>query len=83
MDTDRQNRENLLETIRASVIGADNAIDSPFGLRRVTYADYTASGRSLEFIEDFIRHDTASGLRIGRAGRDRVDPNLSRPQFSC
>ena len=27
----------------------------PFGPRRVTYADYTASGRSLDFVEDFIR----------------------------
>ena len=27
----------------------------PFGLRRVTYADYTASGRSLSFIEDYLR----------------------------
>ena len=26
----------------------------PFGLRRVTYADYTASGRSLAFIENFM-----------------------------
>ncbi len=45
----------LIETIRASVIGADTAVMTPFGLRRVTYADYTASGRSLSFIEDFIR----------------------------
>jgi selenocysteine lyase/cysteine desulfurase len=45
----------LIETIRASVIGDDEAVLGPFGLRRVTYADYTASGRALTFIEDFIR----------------------------
>ena len=45
----------LVETIGASVIGEDEAIATPFGLRRVTYADYTASGRSLSFIEDVIR----------------------------
>ncbi|MEO6822564.1 MAG: aminotransferase class V-fold PLP-dependent enzyme [Candidatus Nanopelagicales bacterium] len=29
----------------------------PFGPRRVTYADYTASGRALGFLEDFIRDE--------------------------
>jgi selenocysteine lyase/cysteine desulfurase len=45
----------LIETVRESVIGKDTAVETPFGLRRVTYADYTASGRSLAMIEDFIR----------------------------
>ena len=48
---------NLIEYIRNSIIGDDRAIEGPFGVRRVTYADYTASGRSLHFIEDFIRDE--------------------------
>ena len=45
----------LIETIRASVIGRDEAVDGPFGPKPVIYADYTASGRSLSFIEDYLR----------------------------
>jgi len=70
--------QELVEAIRAGVIGDDEAVMGPFGLRRVTYADYTASGRSLGFIEDYIREavlplyanthteSSGTGLQTGR-----------------
>src|SRR5213078_1399369 len=47
--------DGLIDRIRASVIGDDAVLEGPFGPRRMVYADATASGRSLAFIEDFIR----------------------------
>jgi selenocysteine lyase/cysteine desulfurase len=47
--------ESLVELVRRSVIGETEAVDTPFGPRRVVYADYTASGRSLSFVEDHLR----------------------------
>ncbi len=48
-------RENLLEQIRESVIGERRLIPTSFGDKPLVYADYTASGRSLSFIEDTLR----------------------------
>ncbi len=47
----------LLKRIRDSVIGDDQVMPGPYGPRRVTYADYTASGRALAFLEEFIRDE--------------------------
>ena len=45
----------LIAAIGAAVIGDDQVLDTPFGRRRLLYADYTASGRSLSFVEDYLR----------------------------
>jgi selenocysteine lyase/cysteine desulfurase len=46
---------SLVERIRSETIGDDVVLPGPFGPRRTVYADATASGRSLRFIEELIR----------------------------
>jgi selenocysteine lyase/cysteine desulfurase len=49
--------EKLIELIARSEIGNNRKFLTPFGYRKLIYCDYTASGRPLDFIEDFIRHE--------------------------
>ncbi|MEO3751912.1 aminotransferase class V-fold PLP-dependent enzyme [Streptomyces sp. B6B3] len=72
----------LVRRIRQGIIGDDEVVDGPYGHRRVVYADYTASGRSLDFVEDFVREQvlpryanthtesSSSGLQTTRLRED-------------
>ncbi|XP_059663523.1 uncharacterized protein LOC132309210 [Cornus florida] len=46
--------EMKLAWLRSQVIGSDVEFNTPFGKRLLTYADYTASGRCLHYIENYI-----------------------------
>lgn len=43
------------EALRGQTVGIDAIIRTPFGERPLVYADFTASGRQLAFVEDYLR----------------------------
>ncbi len=52
----RQNlsSESIVADLRAGLIGEGIEFPTPYGTRRLIYADYTASGRALRQVEDFV-----------------------------
>ena len=44
------------ESLRSEIIGADAPVNTPYGERLMVYADYTASGRCLGFVEKYIQN---------------------------
>ncbi|MEM9696567.1 MAG: aminotransferase class V-fold PLP-dependent enzyme [Myxococcota bacterium] len=46
-----------VDGVRQGLIGRDRVFETPFGEKRLLYADYVASGRALDPVEDFIRRD--------------------------
>lgn len=42
------------EWLRTQIVGIDSLIETPFGQRLLVYCDYTASGRSLQFVERYL-----------------------------
>lgn len=46
--------EDYFEAYRKNVVGCDISFDSPFGAKKVIYADWTASGRLYQPIENIL-----------------------------
>eukprot|EP01062_Namystynia_karyoxenos_P065313 TRINITY_DN587_c1_g1_i1.p1 TRINITY_DN587_c1_g1~~TRINITY_DN587_c1_g1_i1.p1 ORF type:complete len:1318 (+),score=331.74 TRINITY_DN587_c1_g1_i1:78-4031(+) len=84
----------VVDLIQRDVIGSDVVIPAPFGERLLVYADYTASGRALRLVEDYIREvvlpmyanthteASATGLQTGHfreEARDLVARSVNAP----
>lgn len=52
----KQNKDELLSYVRDNIIGShkEYLIKTVYGEKPLVYADYTASGRSLGFIESYL-----------------------------
>ncbi len=50
----QMNRNDFWQFVRKSIIGQEASVETPFGNRLITYADYTASGRGVCFIENYL-----------------------------
>ena len=53
-NNDWKSNSNSVDLIRSNVIGSRCIITTPFGKKEIVYADYTASGRALQFVEDYM-----------------------------
>ncbi len=40
--------------LRSQIVGVDSMFETPFGERMMVYCDFTASGRSLHFVENYL-----------------------------
>eukprot|EP00112_Aurelia_sp_Birch-Aquarium-sp1_P009486 Seg208.7 transcript_id=Seg208.7/GoldUCD/mRNA.D3Y31 product=tRNA-cytidine protein_id=Seg208.7/GoldUCD/D3Y31 len=56
--TDKEiSSQKLFKYVEDHCIGKELVFTGPYGIRPVIYCDYTASGRSLRFIEDFMQDE--------------------------
>ncbi|HSK12073.1 MAG TPA: aminotransferase class V-fold PLP-dependent enzyme, partial [Phnomibacter sp.] len=78
-DPEAHELQQYFDRFRRHIIGIDCEIETPYGKKKMVYADWTASGRAYSTIEERIQHDimplmanthtetTASGTAMTRA----------------
>ena len=68
----------VLPLIQRSVVGRDKAFMGPFGWKPMVYADWTASGKSLSFVEDYIREQV-----LPFYGNTHTSTSITGRQTTC
>ena len=43
-----------LNQLKKEILGSNSTFETPYGKRLITYADYTASGKPLKFLEKYL-----------------------------
>ena len=79
-------RTDFWRYVRDNIVGGNVRIQTPFGVRRLTYCDYTASGRLVSFVEEYLKDlsATQAAIRAGYSSK-RADQqgyeNLRKPEI--
>ena len=61
--TEMSQLECYFQAFRQHIIGLEQTFESPYGKKRILYADWTASGRAYGPIEERLQHDILPFLR--------------------
>eukprot|EP00940_MAST-03C_sp_MAST-3C-sp2_P001477 g1477.t1 len=73
-----QSVNDRIQRLREDIIGRMNVFDTPFGKRPIMYADWTASGRSVGSIENYIRESV-----LPLYGNTHTSTSITGLQTTC
>jgi len=74
-----RNLVDHFNTFRKNIVGIDQEFDSPYGRQKIVYADWIASGRLYQPIEDKINH--AFGPFVGNTHTETSETGLLKCRY--
>ena len=75
---DPDKKRSIVESLRSSIIGSYEKFSGPFGNRPIIYADWTASGKCVRKVEDYISNNV-----IPLYGNTHTTTSITGHQTTC
>jgi selenocysteine lyase/cysteine desulfurase len=75
---DPYKKRSIVESLRSSIIGSYEKFSGPFGNRPIIYADWTASGKCVRKVEDYISNNV-----IPLYGNTHTTTSITGHQTTC